>query len=72
MPAMMLKVAESQISRGEFDLAISELDKIVVLQPGAWAPYALRGLAYSVKKNYARALAGCSSSCRRCEELTPY
>jgi hypothetical protein len=57
----MLKVAESQISRGEFDLAISELDKIVVLQPGAW-PYALRGLAYSGKKDYARALADVSKA----------
>jgi tetratricopeptide (TPR) repeat protein len=61
MPAMMLKVAESQISRGEFDLAISELDKIVVLQPGA-SPYALRGLAYSGKKDYARALADVSKA----------
>ena len=61
MSAMMLKVAESQISRGEFDLAISELDKIVVLQPGAW-PYALRGLAYGGKKDYARALADVSKA----------
>jgi tetratricopeptide (TPR) repeat protein len=58
---MMLKVAESQISRGEFDLAISELDKIVVLQPGPW-PYALRGLAYGGKKDYARALADVSKA----------
>ena len=62
MPAMMLKVAESQISRGEFDLAISELDKVVVLQPGAWAPYALRGLSYMGKKDYARALADASKA----------
>lgn len=61
MSAMMLKVAESQISRGEFDLAISELDKIVVLQAGAW-PYALRGLAYGGKKDYARALADVSKA----------
>jgi tetratricopeptide (TPR) repeat protein len=61
MSTMMLKVAESQISRGEFDLAISELDKIVVLQPGAW-PYALRGLAYGGKKDYARALADVSKA----------
>jgi tetratricopeptide (TPR) repeat protein len=61
MSTMMLKVAESQISRGEFDLAINELDKIVVLQPGAW-PYALRGLAYGGKKDYARALADVSKA----------
>jgi tetratricopeptide (TPR) repeat protein len=59
-PALMLKVAESQISRGEYDLAISELDRIVVLQPSAWGAYALRGLAYSGKKDYARALADAS------------
>ena len=61
MSTMMLKVAESQISRGEFDLAISELDKIVVLQPGP-LPYALRGLAYGGKKDYARALADVSKA----------
>jgi tetratricopeptide (TPR) repeat protein len=59
---VMLKVAESQISRGEYSLAITELDKILIMQPRAWAPYALRANAYSGKKEYARALADASKA----------
>jgi len=58
--SVMLKAAESQIGRGEYDLAITELDKVLVVAPGSWAPYALRGLAYSGKKDYVRALADAS------------
>ena len=54
--AVMLRAAENQIGRGEYDLAISELDKVLVLEPGSWAAYALRGLAYGGKKQYSRAL----------------
>ncbi|MBO0763296.1 MAG: tetratricopeptide repeat protein [Hyphomicrobiaceae bacterium] len=60
--AVMFKVAESQIKRGEYDLAIPELDKILIIQPSAWAAYALRGHAYSGKKEYTRALADVSKA----------
>jgi hypothetical protein len=60
--SVMLKAAESQIGRGEYDLAITELDKVLVIAPGSWAPYALRGLAYSGKKDYVRALADASKA----------
>jgi tetratricopeptide (TPR) repeat protein len=62
-----VKVAESQIKRGEYDLAIAELDKFIIVQPNAWAAYALRGHAYTGKKDYARALADVS----RAIELNP-
>jgi len=60
MTALMLKAAESQVRRGEYDLAITELDKVLVIEPGSWAPYALRGLAYMGKKDHARALGDAS------------
>jgi tetratricopeptide (TPR) repeat protein len=60
--AVMFKIAESQIKRGEYDLAIAELDKILIIQPSAWAPYVLRGHAYSGKKEYPRALADVSKA----------
>jgi tetratricopeptide (TPR) repeat protein len=60
--AVMLKVAESQIKRGEYGLAITELDKILINQPRAWAPYALRAHAYSAKKEYAPALTDASKA----------
>lgn len=60
--ALMLRAAERQIGRGEYDLAISELDKVLIMEPGSWTAYALRGLAYGGKKQFTQALLDASKA----------